>query len=67
MKQNSLEQIGDVKTVVSGDRLGFVSYLGLQVKKLTVRSTRPNSSILEWLTEPSLSSMEWPLSVADSR
>ena len=25
-KQNSLEQIGDVKTVIQGDRNGYVSY-----------------------------------------
>ena len=67
-KQNSLEQIGDVKTVVSGDRNGYVSFSETPTSsELTSRSTRPNFTIAETPLRPSASSMVLPPLVVDSR
>ena len=67
-KQNSLEQIGDVKTVVSGDRNGYVSFSETPTsRELTSRSTRPNFTIAETPLRPSASSMVLPPSVVDLR
>jgi len=67
-KQNSLEQIGDVKTVVSGDRNGYVSFSETPTsRELTDRSTRPNFTIAETPLRPSASSMVLPPLVVDSR
>jgi hypothetical protein len=67
--QNSLEQIGDVKSIEAGDSSGFVSLVLLRpnIIKLTKRFTKPNSLTPGWLTKLSSSSTVSLLLAVDSR